>query len=220
MSSITQRDAPRRRRMAAADRREAILGAALDAFAAGGYHETSLDAVAERAGISKALIYEHFSSKRELHRALLDTYLEELLGRILAATAETEPGEQRMHAGIDAFFGFVEERRGAWRMLFRNVEDPAVEQRLSELQSQAAAFVAERMAENIPPESGTAPRVEREVEMLAQQLSGAVQWLANWWDDHREIPRERLVEAAMDFTWVGMERLGAGEVWRPDPPVL
>ncbi|HYH62443.1 MAG TPA: helix-turn-helix domain-containing protein, partial [Solirubrobacterales bacterium] len=51
-----------RRRMPAADRRRVILAAALDAFADGGYHDIPLDRVAERAGISKALIYEHFPS--------------------------------------------------------------------------------------------------------------------------------------------------------------
>ena len=71
--------------MAAADRREAILAAALDAFAGGGYHETSLEDVAERAGISKALIYEHFPSKRDLHGALLETYVRELLATVVEA---------------------------------------------------------------------------------------------------------------------------------------
>ena len=78
--------------MPTADRREAILASALDAFAGSGYHETSLDAVAERAGISKALIYEHFASKRELHRALLERYVHELLARVIEATAAAEPG--------------------------------------------------------------------------------------------------------------------------------
>ena len=70
--------------MSAADRRAAILDAALDAFSEGGYHETSLDTVAERAGISKALIYEHFPSKHVLHKALLETYVAELMQRVMA----------------------------------------------------------------------------------------------------------------------------------------
>jgi AcrR family transcriptional regulator len=69
VTPVTQRSkagAPRRR-MAASDRRLAILYAARSAFAEGGFHQTSLDAVAERAGVSKALIYEHFESKRALY---------------------------------------------------------------------------------------------------------------------------------------------------------
>ena len=68
--------------MAAADRRELILEAARESFAEGGYHRTSLDAIAERAGVSKALLYEHFASKRELHAAMLEAHVHELIERI------------------------------------------------------------------------------------------------------------------------------------------
>ena len=82
--SITQRqrEPGTRSRMSAADRREVILDAARTAFADTGYHETSLDAVAERAGVSKALLYEHFSSKRELYVAMLEMHVHELVERI------------------------------------------------------------------------------------------------------------------------------------------
>ena len=60
-----------------------LWGEGFDVFADGGYHETSVEAVAERAGVSKALIYEHFDSKRELHRALLERYVHELLARVV-----------------------------------------------------------------------------------------------------------------------------------------
>src|SRR5215204_2643592 len=71
--------------MAAADRRAAILDAARSAFADRGYHETSLDSVAERAGVSKALLYEHFGSKRELYVAMLEMHVHELVERISGA---------------------------------------------------------------------------------------------------------------------------------------
>src|SRR5258707_9934493 len=105
--------------MSAADRREAILDAARNAFADSGYHETSLEAVAERAGVSKALLYEHFSSKRELYVAMLEMHVHELVERISGAVATAEPGEPRMQAGLEAFFGLVAERRGASRIMFR-----------------------------------------------------------------------------------------------------
>src|SRR4051812_26316708 len=132
--------------MSAADRRAGILHAALDAFAAGGFHETSLDAVAERAGISKALIYEHFSSKRDLHSALLETYGRELLERVTTAIADAAPGEARLRGGIDAFLGFVEERRDAWRMLVRNAGEPDVARSVEVLQADAARAIGALMA--------------------------------------------------------------------------
>ena len=99
-------------RIPAAQRRESILEAALDAFADGGYHQTSLDEVARRAGVSKALIYEHFSSKNELYGELLETYVHELLDRVRsAALAAEEGGEARLIAGVEGFLEFVDERR-------------------------------------------------------------------------------------------------------------
>jgi AcrR family transcriptional regulator len=199
--------------MAAADRRAAILDAALDAFAGRGYHETSLDAVAERAGISKALIYEHFSSKRELHGALLETYVGELLGRVTEATARAEPGEQRLRAGADAFLAFVEERREAWRMLVRNPEDPDVARSVGRLQGEAAETIAALMAADAPPGRDDPGEAQLAVEMLAQQLVGALRALANWWDDHREVPRVRVLGMLMEFAWLGFERLSEGQRW-------
>jgi AcrR family transcriptional regulator len=199
--------------MTAADRREAILEAALDAFAGAGYHETSLDAVADRAGISKALIYEHFASKRELHRALLERYVHELLARVIDATAAAEPGEARLRSGLEAFLEFVEERRDAWRFVFRNVSDPEIADAVNRLREEVAATLAGLMAADAPPEWTANPELSRETEMIAQELTGAVQALANWWDEHRDVPRERISQSIMDFAWIGLERLGEGKRW-------
>ena len=54
---------------------------------------------------------------------------------------------------------------------------------------------------------------EQGVQMLAQLLVGAVQSLANWWADHQDLPRERIVEMTMDFAWLGLQRLSRGERW-------
>jgi len=199
--------------MSAADRREAILEAALDAFAGAGYHETSLDAVADRAGISKALIYEHFASKRELHRALLERYVHELLARVIDATAAAEPGEARLRSGLEAFLEFVEERRDAWRFVFRNVSDPEIADAVNRLREEVAVTLAGLMAADAPPEWTANPELSRETEMIAQELTGAVQALANWWDEHRDVPRERISQSIMDFAWIGLERLGEGKRW-------
>jgi AcrR family transcriptional regulator len=199
--------------MAGADRREAILASALDAFSGAGYHETSLDAVAERAGISKALIYEHFASKRELHRALLERYVHELLMRVIRATAEAEPGEARLRGGLEAFLDFVEERRDAWRFVFRNVSDPEIADAVARLREEVATTLAGLMAADAPPEWNADPELAGETEMIAQELTGAVQALANWWDEHRDVPRERIFQSIMDFAWIGLERLGEGRRW-------
>jgi AcrR family transcriptional regulator len=199
--------------MAAADRRRAILEAARLAFADGGYHETSLDAVAERAGVSKALLYEHFDSKRELFHAMLEMHVAELIERISAAvTAATEP-EDRMRSGLEAFFGFVEERRGAWRIIFRNAGDPDVAVAMARLRDGVAAAIVALMSEEATEAFPDEPERDRVMQMVAQQMVGAMQSLADWWDLHPELPKEEVLRVAMDFAWIGQERLSRGQRW-------
>jgi len=217
VTPVTQRSktgAPRRR-MAASDRRLAILEAARAAFADGGFHQTSLDTVAERAGVSKALIYEHFDSKRALYLAMLEMHVEELVERVTAAVTAADQPEERLRAGLEAFLGFVEERRGAWRIMFRNPGDPDVAIYMERLRDGVAAAVAALMSEEAKRAFPDAPERERIIQMVAQQLVGAMQSLADWWDLHREIPREEVIRGAMDFVWSGQEQLSRGLRWSP-----
>jgi AcrR family transcriptional regulator len=199
--------------MAAADRRSAILEAARLAFAEGAYHEVSLGAVAERAGVSKALLYEHFDSKRDLYEAMLELHVRELIARISEAASAAEPGEARMRAGLEAFFALVEERRGSWRIMFRNIGDPGVAASLDRLREGVAAAIAALMTEDAEAAFPGEPELQRIVEMHAQQLMGAMQSLADWWDAHPDVPRSQVMRAAMDSAWIGHQRLITGERW-------
>jgi AcrR family transcriptional regulator len=192
--------------MSAADRREAILDAAMEAFAKRGFHGTSIDDVAAAAGVSKALIYEHFSSKQNLHDTLISVQAGELFRRLAAAADPELEAEQRLRDGVDAFLGFVEERREAWRAVFRDAADPQLGEVVEHVQRQATAAIADLMLAGAEPQGA-----HQDVEMVAQMLSGAVQALANWWYDHQEVPRAALVDRVMAFAWLGLGRLsGAG----------
>lgn len=212
MEPVTERT---RRRMTATERRETILEAAEDVFATSGYHGSSLDEIAQAAGISKALIYEHFASKRELHESLLSAHADEILLRLAANAAGGLDGEERLRGGVDAFLGFVEERRDAWRALFRDAADPDVVAVIDRVQAQATTAIAELIfADPSAPQRAPGETPEehaRNVEILAQLISGAVQALANWWYDHQDVPRAVLVDRVMEFAWLGLERVRDGE---------
>ncbi len=206
-----------RRRLTAEQRRAGIFEAALAVFSARGYDRSSIDDVAREAGISKALIYEHFPSKQALYADLLESNARVLFERLAAGIAGMGPeaGAARMAAGLDAFFGFVEERRDAWRILFRDAADPETAAVLDRVLDQVTEVVAGLIAEDPGAralEPGDDP--ERAMTLLAQMLVGAVQSVANWWADHREVPRDQIVEMVMDFGWLGLERLSRGERWR------
>ena len=204
---------PPRKRLSAEDRRAAILDAALGVFSRRGYNGASIDEIAQTAGISKALIYEHFPSKKDLHVSLLERHTQQIFVR-LAQTADTDdPGEVRLRNGVDAFFEWVETHQQAFRLLFRDTFELDVAEVLNRLQSQATGAIAALIASE-PAERG--PR-DREtdfalaIEAMAQQLSGGAQSLALWWQSHPDVEREWLVDRVMEYAWLGLERVRAGE---------
>lgn len=209
--------APTRRRLTAEERRSAILDAALTAFSQKGYHATSLDDIAGEAGVSKALIYEHFASKQELHADLIARNARELTQRVAGALSavEVESTVERLAAGLEAFFAYVEERRDAWRMLFRDAADPESSAVLERMVQQVTAEVTVLIAQDPGARQLTRVGDERSLRLLAEMLVGGAQAMANWWTDHPEAPRAQLVEIAMDFAWLGLERLSRGERWSP-----
>ena len=208
---------PTRRRLTAEERRAGILDAALAVFSARGYHPSSIDDIAREAGISKALIYEHFESKQGLYADLLERNAAELFERLGAAigSVEVESGAIRLATGLDAFFAFVEERRDAWRILFRDTADPETAPVLDRILEQVTGLVAALIAEDPGARAMTEDDSEQAIRLLAQMLVGSVQSVANWWAEHREVPRDQIVEMVMAYAWLGLDRLSRGERWTP-----
>jgi AcrR family transcriptional regulator len=206
-----------RKRLTAGQRRAAIQSSALEVFAERGYHASSIDDIARAAGISKALIYEHFASKQALHADLLEAQASELFKRVSDAVAavKAESSADRLKAGMEAFLRFVEERRDAWRVLFRETVDPESAAALDRVSAQITALVAGLIAEDpgAKPRDLAHPEADRGIQVLAQMLVGSIQSVANWWADHKEVRRELVLETAMEFAWLGLDRVGQGERW-------
>jgi len=200
----------KRRRLPAAQRRRLILDAALDVVGRKGFQAASIDEIATAAGVSKALIYEHFASKQALREALLSDHVEELFRRLAANAERGGTGADRLRGGLDAFLGFVAERRAAWLVLFRDATDPDMAATLARVQDQAAGVIAALMSAE--PD---APADELTLRAYAQLLVGALQSLAAWWVEHPEVERTWVLDRAMDFCWLGMERVRSGEASGP-----
>jgi AcrR family transcriptional regulator len=205
------RTPPPRKRLSAEDRRSAILDAALEIFSRRGYNGASIDEIASAAGISKALIYEHFPSKKDLHVSLLERHTQDIFMR-LAETADTkDPAEVRMRNGVNAFFEWAETHRDGFRLLFRDTFEPDVADVLERLQNQATGAIAALMASEpaLQPGAETEVDLALAIEAMAQQLSGGVQSLAIWWQSHPDVTREWLVDRVMDYAWIGLRRIRA-----------
>jgi AcrR family transcriptional regulator len=197
-----------RRRLSAAERRERILEAATEVFAEHGYAAASMGEIASRAGVVASVIYDHFPSKRELHIELLQIHGEDLIRRSIDEIEGDAP-ERIQRSSLEAYFRFVEEDPFVWRFLFRDPPaDPEIAAAWRRLHDRATAGIAGLIARGAP--GATLPfdlPVETAAWMLAKASQSATNGLAQWWWEHREIPREQVVELAMAMLWEGFSGL-------------
>jgi AcrR family transcriptional regulator len=200
--------------MPAAERREVIELAASEVFSEHGYHGASIDAIARRAGVSAPVVYDHFTSKRELHRSLLERHFGELRALWRAQLAGDDPTDVRIARSIDAWFGYIEAHPYAWRMLFRDTTgDPATEAIHREVAAASRAAVLPLLARERAARTIAGADDPVAMEMLWEVVRAALQGLALWWYDHQDVPRQDVVATAMNALWIGFERAGAGERW-------
>jgi len=213
MSTASEQDERPRRRMTAAARREVIANAATVLFSEHGYRGASIEAIARASGVTPPVVYEHFESKRELYRDLLERHFAELREVWGEHFVGDDPLERRIAQSFDAWFAYVEVHPFAGRVLFRYSTDPEIEA--------VHAEVAERSREAILPLFAAEPGSENlagsvdgeGIEMVWVVLRGVLQGLAVWWSEHPEVPRERVVTTAMNALWVGFEQAQAGSAW-------
>lgn len=204
-----------RRRMTKEARRRIIERAAGELFAKDGYQGTSIKEIARRSAVTVPVVYDHFASKRDLHRHLLERHYAELRALWSEQLAGEDPPERRIPRAIEAWFAYVESHPYAWRMLFQDTSgDPevradheAVVARSRELVM--PLFQREAGSENIAGADSVA------LEMAWEVMRGVLQGLALWWYDRRAVPRERVVATAVNALWLGFERVRAGETWQP-----
>src|SRR6201998_1697242 len=112
---------PRRgNRLPRDERRGQLLIAASEIFVDRGYHAAGMDEIAERAGVSKPVLYQHFSSKLELYLAVLERHVENLVSGVRQALRATTDNRQRLRSAVQAFFDFIEHDGQGYRLIFEN----------------------------------------------------------------------------------------------------
>ena len=105
-------------RLPAPERRRQLLDVALTVFAARVYHATAMNDVAEAAGVTKPVLYQHFRSKRALYLELLEDVGGRLREAIDKATATADGPRDQVHSGFRAYFNFVASQQPAFQLLF------------------------------------------------------------------------------------------------------
>jgi AcrR family transcriptional regulator len=181
-------------------RRRQLLGAAQEVFVAHGYHAAAMDDIAERAGVSKPVLYQHFPSKLELYLALLDEHSEDLTRKVRAALASTTDNRLRVAACVEAYFDFVDGDGEAYRLVFESDlrNDPAVRGRMERMTQECV----DAITESISHDTGFD---ERDAKLLAAGLTGMAEVAARWWlAAEGSVPRERAVELLVGLSWRGI----------------
>jgi AcrR family transcriptional regulator len=187
------------------ERRKRILDAAAEGFATRGYHATSVGQIAEAAGITKPVIYDHFASKRDLFVALLEQAREELLALGVEAMRADAPTEERVRSAVEAFFSYVDAHPATARVLFTPpVGEPDLLTESQRVQADATAGIATLLAAEPGLFAGARDR-RRRVEMLSEFFKQGMHGLAIWSMDHPGIPRRALVDTAMALVWIGLQ---------------
>lgn len=181
-------------------RRAQLLRAAQEVFVAAGYHAAVMDDIAERAGVSKPVLYQHFPSKLELYLALLDQHSDALVAAVVEALASTTENKLRVGATIQAYFDFVSDDGGAFRLVFESdlMREPAVRERVE----RATQECAEAISEVIEEDTGL-PR--EECMLLGVGLAGMAQVTARYWvAAGGSVPRQAAAALVASLSWRGI----------------
>ncbi len=207
---MTVNQLARGQRMPRSERRAQLLDAAQAVFVAHGYHAAAMDDIADRAGVSKPVLYQHFPGKLELYLALLDTHcdsLEQLIRNALNQPQATS-NRAKVEATISAYFAFVTREDAAFRMIFESdlTSVPQVRARLDAVEMACA----EAIAEVIMADSGL---TEEPALLLGTALAGMAQVTArHWLAQGGEIAKEDAAAMISHLAWRGMGSLPrAGE---------
>lgn len=199
-------------RLSRTQRRERILEAGLETFAELGYERASMAAIAKRAGVVPSVIYDHFRSKRDLYKQLLERHGDELIDTAIRELPDTSDPEQLIRTSMERFFAFVEDNRFVWRFFFG---DPPADPELAAFHQECRDRATDATAANI--ESAAAaqgvafPGVagDRATRLLAEGSRAMTDGIAAWWYDHPEVPREEVVAVSAALMWQGLGGLAA-----------
>ncbi|CUU58870.1 TetR family transcriptional regulator [Frankia sp. CcI49] len=181
-------------------RRFQLLGAAREVFVAHGYHAAAMDEIAERAGVSKPVLYQHFPGKLDLYLALVDEHTERLVSAVRAALASTTDNHVRVERSVRAYFDFVNDPSGAHQLVLESDlrSEPAVRQRVEDSFAQCVRAIAA----TIVVDTGL---TQDEADLLAVGLVGQAESGARWWLQRgATIPKERAVEQLVELAWRGI----------------
>ncbi|MCT9089136.1 TetR/AcrR family transcriptional regulator [Streptomyces sp. ASQP_92] len=203
--------------MPRAVRERQMLDAAVVTFGRRGYRAASMDEIAERAGVSKPLVYLYLNSKEDLFTACIRREAQAL---VAAVRDGVEPGltaDGQLWSGLRAFFTHTAEHPDAWSVLHRQARthgEPFARE-VSLMREEIVAFVTTLIHAAAQEAHGATELAERDVTGLAQALVGAAESLAGWANEADSVTAKEAAATLMNFAWAGLGNLMRGDRWSP-----
>lgn len=178
---------PERRRLTAELRREGLIEIARHAFAARGYEGVRTQDIAAVAGVSEALLYRHFESKRDLFLEVMRGSAAALQERVGQAIA-TAPEGRQLDDALGAFVEFVADRSSGWSMIGAQVADDEIAAAQQVARRECLAVLVDVLAADAGAGRSAAER--RRIEQLAEVIAGGAESLAVWWSNNPKVSHQ------------------------------
>lgn len=181
-------------------RREQLLASAQEVFVTRGYHSAAMDEIADRAGVSKPVLYQHFPSKLDLYLALLEQSSQDLVDRVQQALDSTHDNHLRVRGAIEAYFAFVDDKSAAFRLIFESdlTSEPAVAAIVEGTDTRTATAISHVIA----ADTGLP---EDQSMLVASGLTGLAQTAARYWlREQGRIPRDQASHIMSVLAWRGV----------------
>jgi AcrR family transcriptional regulator len=191
-----------RARMSGKERREQLIRIGREVFASRGYDATTIEEIAERAKVSKPVVYEHFGGKEGLHAVIVDREVQELVSRLRLALDADHP-RGALEGVTDAFLGYIEEHQEGFRVLVRDAPVGASEGSLPAVLADVATNVEALLARELK-----ARGYDRKMApVLARALVGMVALTGQWWLDEGKPKRKVMTAHLVNLVWNGLKDL-------------
>jgi AcrR family transcriptional regulator len=173
---------------------------ALEVFVEQGYHAASMDEIAERAGVSKPVVYQHFPGKLDLYLALLESSCDEVVAEVKKALASTTDNRRRVEATMELWYRYVADQGAAFRLVFESdlTNDPDVREQVDRVVRESAEAIAEVIREDagLPQDAAY---------LLAVSLVGMGHVGArNWLSESSSVSQEDAVRLVGRLAWRGI----------------
>jgi AcrR family transcriptional regulator len=193
-----------RARLPAPERRQQLLDTALATFARLGYHDASMNDIADAAGVTKPVLYQHFGSKRDLFLELLADLGSRLRSAVRDAVASADGPRKQVEAGFSAWFNWVDTNRDGFSVLFDSEarRDPEFAEQAARSKRQIADTVAEFIvADGLPSDRQ---------RLLAYGIVGMGESTCRrWLDKEIDLDAEELAAQVSSLAWSGLRGLHA-----------